>query len=89
MTLLANIQVIEEPETMEANQRLVEDSELPENGSLGRWILDGGEARLLTDAEIQAEIEGFRLVNLAADNRRKRDQLLAASDWTQVADVVF
>lgn len=78
--------VAEVPETLEDNQRTVE---APEGGATGRYILDDGDARLMTDEERTAELQELRVAALNIDNRRKRNALLAECDWTQLADTAL
>ena len=73
-----------EPESLEGNRYFVELEEAP---TIGRWIKDGDNVRPMSDVEVAAELAEMQLVAAANTNRRTREQLLADTDWTQVADV--
>ena len=73
-----------EPESLEENRYFVELEEAP---TIGRWIKDGDNVRPMSDVEVAAELAEMQLVAAANTNRRTREQLLADTDWTQVADV--
>lgn len=73
-----------EPESLEENRYFVELEEAP---AIGRWIKDGDNVRPMSDVEVAAELAEMQLVAAANTNRRTREQLLADTDWTQVADV--
>jgi hypothetical protein len=78
--------LMEEPETIETNQRLVD---APEGGCGGRYMLDGDDARAMTDEEQQEEFLELRIAAAGPMNRHKRNMLLSETDWTQVADVAL
>jgi hypothetical protein len=58
-------------------------------GAVYRYRWDEHEVITKTDAEIAAEVEALRLAALPGLVRSQRDVLLAASDWTQLADTAL
>jgi hypothetical protein len=65
------------------------DIETPDGAHKYRYDREHKKIALRTFAELAAEVEALRLAALPGQVREVRDMLLAASDWTQLADTAL